>query len=40
MQNYTFRLVSGRDLFDSIEAFLQEKHVERAPLLSGVERHC
>ena len=36
MQNYTFRLESGRDLFDSIEAFVKEKGVEAACVLSGV----
>ncbi|HLO15155.1 MAG TPA: PPC domain-containing DNA-binding protein [Anaerolineales bacterium] len=36
MQNYTFRLSSGQDLFDSIETFLKEKHVEAGCILSGV----
>jgi predicted DNA-binding protein with PD1-like motif len=36
MQNYTFRLKSGQDLFDSIEAFVKEKHVEAGCVLSGV----
>ena len=36
MQNYTFRLESGRDLFGSIEAFIKEKHVQAGCILSGV----
>jgi uncharacterized protein len=36
MQNYTFRLMSGQDLFDSIEAFVMEKQVEAGCVLSGV----
>jgi uncharacterized protein len=36
MQNYTFRLQSGQDLFDSIQAFVKEKHIEAGCLLSGV----
>ena len=36
MQNYTFRLKSGQDLFDSIQAFAGEKHVEAGCILSGV----
>lgn len=36
MQNYTFRLKSGQDLFDSIEAFLKEKQIEAGCVLSGV----
>jgi predicted DNA-binding protein with PD1-like motif len=36
MRNYTFRLKSGQDLFDSIEAFVKEKHVEAGCILSGV----
>lgn len=36
MRNYTFRLASGQDLFDSIEAFVQEKHIEAGCILSGV----
>lgn len=36
MQNYTFRLKSGQDLFDSIEAFVKEKHIEAGCILSGV----
>lgn len=36
MENYTFRLKPGQDLFDSIEMFLQEKHIEAGCILSGV----
>ena len=36
MQNYTFRLKPGQDLFDSIEAFVHEKQTEACCLLSGV----
>jgi predicted DNA-binding protein with PD1-like motif len=36
MQNYTFRLKSGQDLFDSIEAFVKEKQIEAGCILSGV----
>ncbi|HMB23104.1 MAG TPA: PPC domain-containing DNA-binding protein [Anaerolineales bacterium] len=36
MQNYTFRLKPGQDLFDSIEAFIKERHVEAGCVLSGV----
>ena len=36
MQNYTFRLKSGQDLFDSIQAFVMEKHIEAGCILSGV----
>ncbi|HSL30130.1 MAG TPA: PPC domain-containing DNA-binding protein [Anaerolineales bacterium] len=36
MQNYTFRLASGQDLFDSIQAFVLEKQVEAGCILSGV----
>jgi predicted DNA-binding protein with PD1-like motif len=36
MRNYTFRLKSGQDLFDSIEAFVKEKRVEAGCVLSGV----
>ena len=36
MQNYTFRLRSGQDLFDSIEVFVQENHVQAGCILSGV----
>jgi len=36
MRNYTFRLKSGQDLFDSIEAFVKGKHIEAGCVLSGV----
>jgi len=36
MQNYTFRLKSGQDLFDSIQAIVVEKHIEAGCVLSGV----
>jgi predicted DNA-binding protein with PD1-like motif len=36
MQNYTFRLTPGQDLFDSIQAFVMEKHVRAGCILSGV----
>ena len=36
MQNYTFRLTPGQDLFDSIQAFVMEKHVQAGCVLSGV----
>ncbi|HEX2996312.1 MAG TPA: PPC domain-containing DNA-binding protein [Anaerolineales bacterium] len=36
MQNYTFRLKPGQDLFNSIEAFIKERHVEAGCMLSGV----
>ena len=36
MRNYTFRLRSGQDLFDAIEAFVKEKRVEAGCILSGV----
>jgi uncharacterized protein len=36
MQNYTFRLKPGEDLFDSIQAFVMEQHVEAGCILSGV----
>ena len=36
MRNYTFRLSSGQDLFDSIEAVVKEKRVEAGCVLSGV----
>jgi predicted DNA-binding protein with PD1-like motif len=36
MENYTFRLKPGQDLFDSIEAFVHEKHVGAGCVLSGV----
>lgn len=36
MRNYTFRLKPGQDLFDSIEAFVQQKDIEAGCVLSGV----
>lgn len=36
MQNYTFRLKPGQDLFEAIEAFVMEKQVKAGCLLSGV----
>ena len=36
MQNYTFRLKSGQDLFDSIQSFVVENHIEAGCILSGV----
>jgi predicted DNA-binding protein with PD1-like motif len=37
MQNYTFRLKPGQDLFNSIEDFVMEKQVKAGCLLSGVK---
>src|SRR5512141_1225642 len=36
MQNYTFRLKSGQDLFDAIQVFAKERHIEAGCVLSGV----
>ena len=36
MRNYTFRLAPGQDLFDSMEAFVKEKHIEAGCVLSCV----
>jgi predicted DNA-binding protein with PD1-like motif len=36
MQNYTFRLTPGQDLFDSVQAFVMEQHIEAGCILSGV----
>jgi predicted DNA-binding protein with PD1-like motif len=36
MQNYTFRLKPGQDLFESIEDFVSEKRIEAGCVLSGV----
>jgi uncharacterized protein len=36
MQNYTFRLTPGQDLFDSVQAFVMEQHVQAGCILSGV----
>ena len=36
MENYTFRLKPGDDLFDSIQIFVQERNIEAGCILSGV----
>ena len=36
MENYTFRLKPGHDLFDSIERFVHAKDIEAGCLISGV----
>ncbi len=36
MENYTFRLPSGQDLFDSIELFVKEKQIKAGCVLSSV----
>ena len=36
MGNYTFRLVPGQDLFDSIEVFVKDQNIEAGCVLSGV----
>ena len=36
MENYTFRLKPGHDLFDSIEAFVREKNIEAGCIVSAV----
>src|SRR5829696_2220620 len=36
MQNYTFRLSPGQDLFDSLQAFVMNKQVQAGCILSGV----
>lgn len=36
MNHYTFRLKPGDDLFESIEVFVGEKHIEAGCVLSGV----
>ena len=36
MENYTFRLKPGHDLFDSIEAFVREKGIAAGCVVSGV----
>jgi len=36
MDNYTFRLKPGDDLFDSIVAFVRERKIEAGCVLSGV----
>jgi predicted DNA-binding protein with PD1-like motif len=36
MRNYTFRLQTGQDLFDSISLFVREKQIQAGCVLSGV----
>ena len=36
MQNYTFRLRSGQDLFDSIQDFVNEKQIQAGCVISSV----
>jgi predicted DNA-binding protein with PD1-like motif len=36
MRNYTFRLTPGQDLFDSIELFVKDHHIEAGCVLCGV----
>jgi predicted DNA-binding protein with PD1-like motif len=36
MQNYTFRLKPGEDLFNSVQAFAMEHQIEAGCVLSGV----
>ena len=36
MENYTFRLKSVQDLFDSIESVVREKQIEAGCVLSGI----
>ena len=36
MENYTFRLTPGQDLFDSIESFVKQKQIQAGCVLSGV----
>lgn len=36
MENYTFRLKPGHDLFDSIQAFADAKKIEAGCVVSGV----
>jgi predicted DNA-binding protein with PD1-like motif len=36
MENYTFRLPSGQDLFDSIESFVKANNIEAGCVLSSV----
>ena len=36
MDNYTFRLKPGDDIFDSIDSFIREKKIEAGCVLSGV----
>ena len=36
MENYTFRLKSSQDLFDSIVSFAHEKQIEAGCIMSGI----
>jgi len=36
MENYTFRLAPGQDLFDSVETIIKEMNIEAGCVLSGV----
>ena len=36
MENYTFRLKSSQDLFDSIESVVREKNIAAGCVLSGI----
>lgn len=36
MENYTFRLSPGQDLFDSIQAFVEREQIAAGCVLSGV----
>ena len=36
MENYTFRLSAGQDLFDAIDAFVLQNQIEAGCILSGV----
>ena len=36
MENYTFRLKPGHDLFDSIQAFTDQKNIAAGCVISGV----
>jgi len=36
MENYTFRLTPGQDLFDAIESFVRQKQIEAGCVLSAV----
>lgn len=36
MKNYTFRLKSGQDLFETIETFIKEQNIAAGCVLSGV----
>lgn len=36
MENYTFRLTPGQDLFDSIESFVGRRRIKAGCVLSGV----